>query len=107
MGEWKCYAIGMAKQQVLKTAQQMERHIKGIANHHRIAILFLVARQKDLSVEEIADHLGVNMKTIAEHTNRLTRAGLVAKRYQGHCVLHSLTPYGKQFISFLTSFQSS
>jgi len=27
----------------IKTARQMERHLKGISNHHRIEILLLVA----------------------------------------------------------------
>ena len=90
-----------------KTPFQIERHIKGIANHHRIAILLLIAKHKDLSVEEIAEQLDGHMKTIAEHTSKLMRAGLISKHYRGHYVLHELTPYGKQFVAFLTSFQYS
>ena len=97
----------MVKQRKAKTPFQIERHVKGIANHHRIAIVLLIAKHKDLSVEEIATQLGGNMKTIAEHTSRLARAGLINKHYQGHYVLHELTPYGEQFVAFLSSFQYS
>lgn len=90
-----------------KTAKQMERHLKGVANHHRIAILMLVANNPDITVEEIAERLGGNFKTISEHTRRLTTAGLVNKRYRGTSVCHTLSPYGKTFHSFLTIFQYS
>ena len=33
----------------LKTAKQMERHLKGISNHYRIEILLLIDNNKDLS----------------------------------------------------------
>jgi len=50
-----------------KTAKQLERHMKGVANHRRIDILFLIAKQDDITLEEIAEHLNCNMKTVSEH----------------------------------------
>ena len=90
-----------------KTARQMERHLKGIANHWRIAILLTVGRNRGISVEGISSSLKGNFKTIAEHTRRLTQAGLVDKKYQGHNVIHTLTPYGTRFVKFLNEFQNS
>ncbi len=83
----------------------MERHLKGIANHHRIAILLYIARHPDSTLEDVIDALDANEKTIGEHARRLYAAGLIAKRYQGRYVLHALSPYGKLFTDFLQSFR--
>ena len=90
-----------------KTAKQMERHLKGVANHWRIAILFLVANEQGISVDGIAENLQGNFKTISEHIRRLTQAGLVDKKYKSTTVTHTLSPYGKIFMKFLTEFSNS
>ncbi|TSC78764.1 MAG: hypothetical protein G01um101433_96 [Parcubacteria group bacterium Gr01-1014_33] len=91
----------------IKTSRQTERHIKGIANHRRIDILFTIAANTGVTVEGIADILRCNIKTISEHTRRLTHAGLVDKKYQGRSVAHTLSPYGKTFHTFLKTFRHS
>lgn len=88
----------------IKTAKQLERHFKGMANHYRIEIIKLIARQEEVSLGEIADVLERNIKTISEHTRRLVQAGLVNKKYQGRAVAHSLSPYGKIFYKFIMTF---
>ena len=89
-----------------KTAKQMERHLKGVANHYRIQILLLIADRSGITLEQIVEALNANEKTIGEHTRRLYQAGLVRKDYIGHCVEHTLSPYGKIFVRFLKSFQN-
>ena len=91
----------------IKTPKQIERHVKGIANHRRIEILFLVSNKEGISVEGISNNLRCNFKTISEHVRRLAQAGLVEKKYEGHLVKHRLSPYGHIFISFLKSFSNS
>ena len=88
-----------------KTAKQMERHLKGMANHYRIEILLLVAAHGHITLDEIVKKIRANEKTIGEHTRRLYAAGLVNKKYRGHFVEHSLSPYGKIFVRFLSAFQ--
>ena len=83
----------------------MERHLKGMANHYRIEILLLVAAREAITLEDIIDALGANGKTIGEHTRRLHQAGLINKKYRGKFVEHTLSPYGRTFVSFLKSFQ--
>lgn len=83
----------------------MERHLKGMANHYRIEILLLIAAREAITLEDIIDALGANGKTIGEHTRRLHQAGLVNKKYRGKFVEHTLSPYGRTFVSFLKSFQ--
>ncbi|MCX6763832.1 MAG: winged helix-turn-helix domain-containing protein [Candidatus Moranbacteria bacterium] len=90
-----------------KTSRQMERHLKGVANHWRIEILFLVADNKGIGMDDIAEKLGGNLKTLSEHARRLTQAGLIKKHYRSQTVAHELTPYGKKFMKFLKSFSYS
>ena len=89
----------------IKTAKQMERHLKGMSNHYRIEILLLIAERDGITLEDIVETLGANEKTIGEHTRRLYQAGLLNKKYRGKFVEHTLSPYGKTFVRFLQSFQ--
>lgn len=87
-----------------KTARQLERHFKGVANHRRISILELIAERDGITVEKIAENLSCNFKTISEHTRRLVQAGLINKKYMGRQVEHSLSPYGEIFLRFIKGF---
>ena len=84
----------------------MERHLKGMANHYRIEILFLIAARGTITLEGIIEAIKANGKTLGEHTRRLYLAGLVNKKHRGRFVENSLSPYGKAFVNFLKSFQS-
>jgi predicted transcriptional regulator len=94
----------MKRINVTKTSKQLERHIKGVSNHWRIEILVQVANEEGLSLDEICERVKGNIKTISEHTKKLQTAGLLNKKYHGKSVSHSLSPYGKVFIDFLSSF---
>lgn len=85
----------------------MERHLKGMANHYRIEILLLIAKNSRITLEGIIRSMGANKKTLSEHTRRLAQAGLIDKKYRGRFVEHSLSPYGKTFARFLQVFQRS
>ena len=89
----------------MKTSKQIEKHIKGIANHRRIDILFLVANSYGLTVDDIAKALNCNFKTISGHASKLVSTGLIDKNYRGPQVLHSLSPYGKIFVKFIKEFR--
>ncbi|RJQ13434.1 ArsR family transcriptional regulator [Candidatus Parcubacteria bacterium] len=88
----------------MKTAKQLERYCKGAANHRRIAILSVVEKESGITLEEIAERLSANLKTISQHTRSLVQAGLLSKKYQGRAVTHQLSPYGRAFVRFLKSF---
>jgi predicted transcriptional regulator len=85
----------------MKNSKQLERHLKGVSNHRRIDILLLINKSDNIKLEDIAEILECNLKTIAGHTSKLVNAGLVNKRHQGLAVMHSLSPYGKIFIEFI------
>ena len=90
-----------------KSPEQLERHLKGVANHWRIEILMLVANEKGITVDQIAERLKCNFKTTSEHTRRLVQAGLIRKNYKGRTVIHELSPYGKTINNFIRTFQHS
>ncbi|HEY4504556.1 MAG TPA: winged helix-turn-helix domain-containing protein [Candidatus Paceibacterota bacterium] len=94
-----------AKRKAPKTPKQMERHLKGIANHYRIAMLLLVAKNAGITVEDIVEALGGNYTNLSIHISKLVQAGLLEKRYKGRNVTHYLTPYGTTVIAFLKTFQ--
>ena len=89
----------------MKNSKQVEKHIKGIANHRRIDILLLVSDRQGATLEEIAKILDCNFKTISGHTTKLLNAGLLDKNYSGQAVMHSLSPYGKIFVKFIKDFK--
>lgn len=91
----------------VKTAKQMERHLKGMANHRRIEILLCVGECDGITLEDIVEALEANEKTVGEHTRRLFNAGLINKKYRGKFVEHTLSPYGRTFVRFLKLFQQT
>lgn len=95
---------GEMKKNNTKTSKQLERHFKGVANHRRISILTLVFKDPGITLEQIAESLDCNLKTISEHTRRLAQAGLLNKSYRGRKVEHSVSPYGAKFCLFIQQF---
>lgn len=91
----------------VKTAKQMERHLKGMSNHYRIEILLCVGERDGITLEDIVEALEANGKTVGEHTRRLFNAGLINKKYRGKFVEHALSPYGRTFVRFLKTFQKT
>lgn len=87
-----------------KTPKQMERHFKGVANHRRIEILFLVSEKEGITLDSISKELKGNVKTLSEHARKLVQAGLINKKYKSNGVGHSLSPYGRRFMKFIKSF---
>lgn len=87
-----------------REGRKLERIFKGVANHRRIDIIFLLKKNPDIPLYIISQRLNCNFKTIAEHTRRLVAAGLVDKTRNDKVVLHSLSPYGEKIYQILKSF---
>lgn len=87
-----------------KESKKLERVFKGVANHWRIDILFLIKKSPEISLIELAESLKANAKTVSEHTWRLYKAGLINKNYRGRKVVHKLSPYGEKVIGILNTF---
>ena len=89
----------------MKKPRQLERIVKGFANHRRIEILVLLDKTPELSLIEVSDELHINFKTASEHIRRLAIAGLVMKRNAGSSVRHALTNSGKSILKFLRTLE--
>ena len=89
---------------MLKT-RELERIVKGFANHRRIEILELLEKSPELSIIEISQTLKVNFKTVSEHVRRLAISGLVLKRNQGPSVRHKISPQAKLILKFLRTLE--
>lgn len=84
-----------------KTHRQLERIVKGFANHRRLQVLQLLGREPELSVLEISDKLKSEFKNVSAHINKMAIAGLVMKRNEGNIVRHRLTNRGKGILKFV------
>ncbi|MEK7109033.1 MAG: winged helix-turn-helix domain-containing protein [Patescibacteria group bacterium] len=81
-------------------SRQLERIIKGFANHRRLDILELLQKTPELSVEEIAEKLSIGYVNASDHIRKLAIAGLVMKRNDNKAVRHKLTPRAKVILTF-------
>ena len=84
-----------------KTNRELERIIKGVANHRRLQILELLGKEPELSVQGVAEKLKSEFKNISAHINRMTIAGLVIKRSDSKSIRHKLTKRGIIILKFV------
>ena len=89
------------KKQEVKTYRELERIVRGFANHRRIQILEMLQKQPEMSVDEIAAFLVISYKTVSAHVHRLAVGGLVLKRNQDVSVRHRLTERAEAILKFL------
>lgn len=80
--------------------KQVEKIIKGAANHRRIQILDLIASNPELSVSEISVSIKSDLKNVSEHIRKLTISGLIIKRSQGKNIRHKITKLGLDVLTF-------
>ena len=85
----------------IQSFNQLERIVKGFANHRRLQVLELLNKEPELSVQEISEKLKSEFKNISAHINKMAVAGLVMKRNEGNNVRHKLTNRGKSILQFV------
>ncbi len=78
-----------------KTFRQLEKIMKGTANHRRLQIIALLGKDPESAVVEIAKKIKVDAKTISKHLSYLESSGLVLKRSDYNYVRHKLTKNGE------------
>lgn len=87
----------------LSENKQLEAIIRGFANHHRIALLLLLADAPNLTLDGCAKALDLNVKTASGHLRELSINGFVDKEADGREVHHTLTPRGEAAVAFIQS----
>ncbi len=80
--------------------RNVERIVKGFANHRRLEILELLSNESELSVVEIADKLKMGYENASDHIRKMAIAGLVMKRNDGPNVRHKLTSRAVSILAF-------
>ena len=80
--------------------RNIERVVKGFANHRRIQIMDLLKREPELSVEQVSERLNIGYENASDHIRKLASAGLVMKRNEGSAVRHKLTPRAEAILVF-------
>ena len=85
----------------VKSFEKLETVTKGFANKRRVAILSLLDRTPNADLDTIAANIDLGYKAVSEHLRKMYVAELITKETYGNYVLHSLTPRGKQTLSFL------
>ena len=71
---------------------------KALSDANRLKIVGLLSQQ-ELSVEQIAEMLGLSPSTISHHLGKLTRVGLVSARPQSYYNLYCLEPKTLEIMS--------
>jgi len=84
-----------------KSSRELERIVKGFANHNRIKILELLGREPELSVQEISQKIKSDFKNVSAHITKMAIAGLVMKKNEGNIVRHRLSRRGKSILQFV------
>ena len=95
----------MKKDTNTKSYRELERMVRGFANHRRIQILEILKKNPEMSVDEITTFLDINYKTVADHVRRLALAGLVLKRSQDVSVRHRITNRAESILKFLRTLE--
>ena len=85
----------------MKKPKEIEIILKGCANHRRVQLLLLLAKEPELNLEQIAEHLDIDFRVASEHLRRMLAGGLILKRYRGRHVHHALTSRAKDILTFL------
>src|SRR5512134_2212860 len=80
-----------ATDQAESLAAGLVKASKELADYNRIRILGLLSRES-LSVEQIAEILGIRPSTVSHHLARLSEAGLVSAQASSYYNLYRLEP---------------
>jgi predicted transcriptional regulator len=69
--------------------EELLAFFKALSNANRLKIVALLAKEP-LSVEEMAEILGLNSSTVSHHLSKLTKVGLISARPESYYNVYSL-----------------
>lgn len=85
--------------------RELERTLKALANLRRLGILGYLKKEREASVGDIAEEIGLSFKATSKHLGILSAADLVEKEQQSKVVFYRLAseqkPGAKHIISLL------
>jgi ArsR family transcriptional regulator, virulence genes transcriptional regulator len=71
-------------------ASQAAAFLRELANERRLMILCQLLEQRELSVMQLADQVGLSQSALSQHLARLRETGLVRMRREGSTVYYSV-----------------
>lgn len=95
----------MVSKQERQKAQQVSRLFKLAASPTRALILTTISKDKEVSVGDIAEHLGMTHSAVSHQLGLLSRSKVVVFDKQGRSVFYSMakTPEAKALGKFLAT----
>ena len=82
--------MNMNMERMHQAADTASDLLKALANRHRLLILCQLI-EKERSVGELAEFLGIRDSTVSQHLALLRRDGLVAARRNGQTIWYSIS----------------
>jgi|GEM_PF-827834 len=88
---------------ISQKARNISRIHKALGNERRVSILEILFKWKDteLSVGNIADKLGLSLKSTSKHLIQLEEAGIIQHRQENTSILYSININDVQLRSYL------
>jgi ArsR family transcriptional regulator, arsenate/arsenite/antimonite-responsive transcriptional repressor len=70
--------------------KELERILKALANHRRLAILCFLKRHKEAPVGDIAEEIHLSLKSTSKHLTILAAAGMLDREQRGLLMFYYL-----------------
>ena len=70
--------------------KQLEKIFKGLANRRRLAVIRLLARERELSVADVAERIKLSFTATSKHLGILRQLDILDRRQEGLTVYYRL-----------------
>jgi DNA-binding transcriptional ArsR family regulator len=88
--------------QLEQRAAEAARLLKLLANENRLLILCRLVAERELSVGDIAEAVGLSQSALSQHLARMRKEGLVATRREAQTVLYRIAdPDARRILALL------
>ena len=85
-----------------RKAAEAAKLLKLLGNEHRLLILCRLSLRREMSVNELADAVGLSQSALSQHLAKLREEGLVAIRKEAQTVIYRVCdPRAEQVLALL------
>lgn len=83
--------------------KELEDIFKGMASSRRIAIINLLFPDRCLSVGEIAERIGLSIRSTSKHLIKLEKSGYLQSRQEGFYKIYRINPRPPRIVERLVA----
>lgn len=83
--------------------KNLERLLKALANHRRLAIIKYLKKSKEATVGDIAEHIKLSFKATSKHLNVLATVDIVEKEQKGLHMWYKLPAYSHHISKYISN----